>query len=271
MDMNEKPILETVDPEIAEHIVSRRDALRGAGRWGAGMALASVPVALGVLAKSAFAQGGLPREVVDVLNFALTLEFLESEFYKLGLAAPGLIQQRQVFEQISKHEDSHVALLRAVLGDKAVAKPTFDFTARGTFPDVFTNYATFVTLSQGFEDTGVRAFKGQAPKLIPVDLILTVALQIHAVEALHAAKVRRLSASPAEKGWITLNNTSVPALRPVYAGEQQTTQLTVNVPNVLPTFDKFPITDKAAAVSEAFDEPLTMQEVLAIAGPFIVG
>ncbi len=270
--MNEKPILETVDPEIAERIVSRRDALRDAGKWGAGLAAAaSVPVALGVLAKSAFAQGGLPQEVVDVLNFALTLEYLEAEFYNLGLATPGLIQHPEVFDQISDHEDSHVALLRSVLGDQAVAKPTFDFTAGGTFPDVFTNYATYVTLAQGFEDTGVRAYKGQAPKLIPVDPILTVALQIHAVEALHASKVRRLSVSPAEKGWITLNNTNVAALQPVYAGEQQTTQLTVNVPDVLPTFDKFPITDKAAAVSEAFDEPLTMQEVLAIAGPFIVG
>jgi hypothetical protein len=268
--MKEQPILETLDPEVAERIVSRRDALRSAGKLGAGLAFASVPVALGVLSRSAFAQGGLPQQVIDVLNFALTLEFLEAEFYNLGLAAPNLIPTgtrnpagtRDVFDQIRKHEEAHVQLLKAVLQDKAVPKPEFDFTAGGKFPDVFTNYRTFATLAQGFEDTGVRAYKGQAPKLMGVDPILTVALQIHAVEALHAAEVRRLTASPADKEYIVLNNTDVPALRPVYAGEEQVVQLGVNVPAVSGV--------SPAAVSEAWDEPLTMEQVLAIAGQFIV-
>lgn len=261
--MSDKPILETIDPEIAGRIVSRRDAVRGAGKWGMGLALASVPVALGLAAKSAFGNH-LPQEVINVLNFALTLEFLEAEFYTRGLAQPNLIRDREVFDQIAKHEVQHVALLKAVLGDDAVAKPRFDFTAGGKFPDVFTNYRTFVTLAQGFEDTGVRAYKGQAPKLINVDAILTVALQIHAVEALHASKVRRLSTSPAEKGWITLAETDVPALQPVYQGEDQVVQLDVNVVNVTPAFVD------ARAASEAFDEPLTMEQVLAIARQFIV-
>ena len=269
--MEKKTILETIDPDAAEQIVSRRDAVRGAGKWGMGLAFASVPVALGVLSKNAFGNH-LPQQVIDVLNFALTLEFLEAEFYNMGLAAQGLIPAdvRDVFDQIRDHEVQHVALLQSVLGSDAVSKPTFDFTAGGMFADVFTNYQTFATLAQGFEDTGVRAYKGQAPKLIPVDPILTVALQIHAVEAMHASKVRRLAASPAEKGWIILNNTDVPALQPVYAGEQQTTQLGVDVPSVLPNFETNPIDNKAAAVSEAFDEPLTMDQVLAIAGLFIV-
>ncbi len=264
--MNEQPILETLDPEVGERIVSRRAALQASGKWGFGLALASVPVALAVSARSAFADH-LPQQVLDVLNFALTLEFLEAEYYNTGLAAPGLIQDREVFSQISKHENSHVALLQAVLGGDAIAKPQFDFTAGGKFPDVFSNYATFVTLAQGFEDTGVRAFKGQAPKLIDADFILTVALQIHAVEALHASKVRRLSTSPAQKGWITFDDTAVPALEPIYAGEAQTTQLMIEVPSLLPDF----VSDPAAATSEAFDEPLTMQQVLEIVDQFIVG
>ncbi len=43
---------------------------------------------------------------------------------------------------------------------------------------MFSNYKTFLALSQAFEDTGVRAHKGQAGSLKSSDEILTVALQI---------------------------------------------------------------------------------------------
>lgn len=286
--MKPNTFLEALDPELTELTVSRRDALRGAGKWGMEFALASIPLALAATAKDAFGQGGLPQEFVDVLNFALTLEELEAEFYNIGLTGSptppppsGPLQfnrlipadLRPVFLQIDKHENAHVRLLRAVLGAQAKPKPQFDFTGGGRFPDVFSNFQTFATLAQGFEDTGVRAYKGQAPKLMPNDFLLTVALQIHSVEARHAAEVRRLAASPAEKAWITLNNTKVAALQPIYAGEQQTTQAGVNVASLLPNFDKFPLDQaaKEAAASEAFDEPLTMEQVLAIVAPFIKG
>ncbi len=62
-----------------------------------------------------------------------------------------------------------MALLQQTLGDAAVAEPEFDFTAGGQFGDVFTNYATFQALSQGFDDTGVRAYQGQAGNLVEND------------------------------------------------------------------------------------------------------
>lgn len=281
--MKPKTILEALDPELMERTVSRRDALRGAGKWGRDLALASVPLALAATAKDAFAaHPDLTPEIVEVLNFALTLEHLEAEFYNIGLTgsptAPppsGPLQftrlipadLRPVFLQIAKHENAHVKLLQAVLGPQARPKPEFDFTGGGRFPDVFSNFKTFATLAQGFEDTGVRAYKGQAPKLMPSDFILTVALSIHSVEARHAAEVRRLEASPADKAFITLNQNDVPALQPVYAGEEQTVQLGVNVANVLPDF----VQNKAEVASRAFDEPLTMEQVLAIVRPFIKG
>ena len=131
------------------------------------LALASMPVAFGLMAKRAFAQGGLPQGIIDVLNFALTLEELENEFYVTGLASGGLIPgvDQPIFQQIRKHETAHVALLRSVLGASAVDKPTFDFTAGGTL-DPFNDYPTFQLLSQAFEDTGVRAYKGQAAALM---------------------------------------------------------------------------------------------------------
>ena len=106
---------------------------------------------------------------VDVLNFALTLEYLESSFYTMGLNA-GIVPSSDmaIISQISKHETAHVATLKSAItasGGTPVAEPQFDFTAGGTFSDVFTNYTTFLVLANAFEDTGVRAYKGQAFKL----------------------------------------------------------------------------------------------------------
>jgi hypothetical protein len=199
----------------------------------------------------------------------LTLEYLEAEFYTLGTGAGSTItfpsaSERQTFVIIREHEQDHVDFLRAQLGNQAVAKPDFDFTAGGMFPDVFSNYATFVTLSTAFEDTGVRAYKGQAPNLIDNDTILTAALTIHSVEARHASKVRRLAASYAEQGWIPGAQSGAPAaVAPVYAGEDVTMQGGVNVATVVPSGVS------SEDVTESFDEPLSMDAVLAIVDPFI--
>jgi rubrerythrin len=241
-----------LDPELINRVVSRRAAVARSGKLAGALAIASMPVAFGLMAKNAFAQGaGLPQAIIDVLNFALTLEYLEDEFYRSGLDSGVIAAADQpVFQQISKHETAHVALLQSVLGGSAVAKPTFDFTAGGAFPDPFADYPTFQALSQGFEDTGVRAYKGQAPALMANDDILTTALRIHSVEARHASEVRRLRG---QKGWITGNQTDLPAAAaPTYAGEEAGQGVTT------------------AESAEAFDEPLTMEQVNAIAGLFIV-
>ncbi|MGH7657642.1 MAG: ferritin-like domain-containing protein, partial [Gemmatimonadales bacterium] len=142
-------ILETLnDPELLDRMGSRRDWLRGAGKASAAAAAASVPLALAATARSAFAQGGLPQQVVDVLNFALTLEYLEAEFYFQGTETRGLIPRsdRDVFAQVRLHEFAHVKFLKGVLGGQAVAKPSFDFSAGGQF-DTFANYQTFIALA----------------------------------------------------------------------------------------------------------------------------
>jgi hypothetical protein len=217
----------------------------------------------------------LPQAVITVLNFALTLEYLENAFYQNGLAANGLIAPADlpVFQQIGKHETDHVALLQGVLGSSAVAEPTFDFSGgsgsgTGPFGNPFTNYTTFKALSQAFEDTGVRAYKGQATVIQAAgptaSAYLTVALQIHSVEARHAAMVRRLRGNfmdvAPDKGWITLAETDIPQATATYAGEDNTTQGGINLTSLGYT---------AIVASEAFDEPLTMSAVLAIAGQFI--
>ena len=83
---NEPTILDAIEPEVAEQLVSRRAAIKkGAtisGVAAAGFAMASVPVALAALAREARAQA---PSVTDVLNFALMLEIFENEFYKAVL------------------------------------------------------------------------------------------------------------------------------------------------------------------------------------------
>lgn len=265
-------IFDGLDPEIVERVSSRRDALLDFGRWGSKAALASVPLAFAAMASKAFAQAAPPAEVVNILKFALTLERLEASFYVQGVGSaisfPAGV--RQVFAIIRDHEIAHVELLEGALtgaGASLADVPNmFDFTAGGMFPNVFSDYATFVTLATAFEDTGVRAYKGQAPALIEFDDLLTTALRIHSVEARHASKVRRLAASYAKQGWIPFTQPDAPAaVAAVYQGEGETTQLGVNVPQVAGSG----VT--AEDVTEAFDEPLTMQQVLAIVDPFIPG
>jgi hypothetical protein len=274
--MSNESILGGLDPEVLDVMATRRDALRGAGRWGMGLAMASVPLALASMAKSAFAQT-TPQAVVDVLNFALTLEELEAEFYVMGMNAAGLIPaaDRQIFGTIRDHEVAHVQFLRNALGSAAVAKPTFDFTAGGAFTP-FSNYDQFKALAQAFEDTGVRAYKGQAPVLLQSKPILRAALTIHSVEARHASEVRRLRGNftdqEPQQGWITLNlrGTDMPAAtQPVYDGEELTTQAGVNIATLPGAAAGSTI--GANAASEAFDEPLTRAQVLAIVDAFIVG
>jgi hypothetical protein len=253
--MKDTTIFGSLDPELTKRALSRRNAVAHTGKMAGALAIASMPVAFGLLARNAFAQGtALPADILDVLNFALTLEYLEDEFYRTGLDS-GVIDSAAVpiFQTISDHEAAHVALLTGAIssgGGTPVTKPTFDFTAGGAFPDPFTDYPTFQALAQGFEDTGVRAYKGQAPALMANDAILTTALQIHSVEARHASAVRRLRG---EKGWITGNQTTLPAAAAaIYAGEEAGAGVA------------------STASAEAFDEPLTKDQVLAIASLFIV-
>lgn len=188
-------LLDALDPDLTARLSSRRDLfVKASATLGV---LATAPMLLASVSSEALGLGLgplLPRQIVDVLNFALTLEYLENEFYSIALNTSGLIpdRYRTVFAQIGKHEAQHVLALNVVLGIAAARKPQFDFTAGGRYPGVFSNFGTFSTLSQTFEDLGVKAYKGQAPNLMSNSLILTTALRIHSVEARHAAEVRRV-------------------------------------------------------------------------------
>ncbi len=192
MSNQDQFVLDAIEPEVSDRIVAGRRTLLT--KYGAPAAmLGSVPLVLAMASSEAFAAGGMPQQVVDVLNFALTLEYLEAAYYKKGNAAKGLIpaKYKAMFQTIGAHENAHVKLLKGALGAAAVKSPAVDFTAGGKYADVFSNFETFATLSATFEDLGVAAYKGQAGNLAGT-AVLTTALQIHSVEARHASAVRPL-------------------------------------------------------------------------------
>jgi len=266
--------LEHVDTEIHERMSPRRAAIKKMNSFGAKIAFTTLPLAVVSLFKKAYGQT-IPQQIIDVLNFALTLEYLEAEFYTMALNSSGLISDsgaRGAITVIKTHEDEHVAFLKAALGNKAVGKPTFDFTAGGAFSDIFSNYDTFLAVANAFEDTGVRAYKGQAGNLMENDDILRYALNIHSVEARHASHIRQMrrargGAAANLKPWITgANDTGVSAVDPVYAGEDNKVQAGADITSLNGVSGKISI----HAATEAFDEPLSKDAVLQIASLFIV-
>ncbi len=269
-DSFEPKRLMAADPEIAARLAARKAEIDAGASTSstmrAGLMLGGAVLATAALANDVFAQSGLPSIVVDVLNFALTLEHLEAEFYVTGVGTAGLIpaEMRESFDQIRKHEVAHVAFLSGVLGSAAIAKPRFDFTGgsgsgNGPFADVFRNGQTFAAVAQAFEDTGVRAYKGQAANLMGHTDVLRAALKIHSVEARHAAQVRRMRG---QKGWITgsMPGNLPDAAKATYKGESNTFQF------ILGQADS-----NTQAMTEAFDETLSKSQVLAIVSPFIAG
>ncbi|WP_026838788.1 ferritin-like domain-containing protein [Gillisia sp. JM1] len=264
-DISNKELLETKG--------SRRDSFNQMKNVGKNFALASIPFALAATSKKTSAatmsmsSAMFQADTTAILNFALTLEYLERNFYQIALGTDGLIpeEDKDIFGLIAEHETSHVEFFKAALGDAAIDEPTFDFTGGDLGLDTFSNYQTFLALSQGFEDTGVRAFKGQAGALANNDDLLTFALQIHSVEARHASQVRRMRN---QKGWVTggtAASNGIPSVfDAIYAGEANTVQGGVELAGLFGSFGG------PQAVQEAFDEPLTMAEVLAIGGIFIV-
>ncbi len=161
-----------VEEAAAKAGVTRSQFLRRTAFVGGGLIVGGLPVAF------ANAQG---KGDIDILNYALTLEYLEAAFYKEAVDGGALSGQYARFAKIvAEHEQAHVDALKKALGSKAVKEPSFDF--KGTTGSESTFGATAMTL----EDTGVKAYQGQATN-IKSKAVLKAAISIHPVEARHAA------------------------------------------------------------------------------------
>ncbi|MFL5834620.1 MAG: ferritin-like domain-containing protein [Solirubrobacterales bacterium] len=122
---------------------------------------------------------------IDILNFALTLEYLEAKFYEEAKTrAKPSGELKKLVDLIASDEQQHVEALAATvkkLGGKPVMSPKFKFDYSGT--------SGFLKLAQTFEDTGVSAYNGAGP-MIKSKEVLAAAGGIVQVEARHAAAIR---------------------------------------------------------------------------------
>lgn len=223
--MNDRPLHETLLDAIAverQRLASRRDFLAGTAKVAAGGALGVAFASRGmsgVLAQDVTPVTGVEfADDLAILNYALTLEHLESTFYREGLETfkesdfdKGVYANLTL---VAEHEAAHVDLLTetiTTLGGVPVEEAEYDF-GYGDDADAYLEVAA------ALENTGVSAYDGAGADFQNVDL-LAVAGQIVAVEARHAS-------------YLNLVNGEIP----------------------------FP---------DSFETPLSSEEVLAIAGPFI--
>lgn len=214
--------------------LGRRSFVMGAGLTGASLMGATVASSLGLLDRIPGAKslglGSSPVEAatyndVDILNFALNLEYLEAEFYTVATTGKTLEQSgfdlggtgksgptiggniihswvwdgtskeasgklQAIAEEIAKDEQAHVKLLRSALGSDAVAKPAINLDALMVG---FGSFRQFIAVARALEDTGTSAYGGAAP-LIASKSYLGVAVQIGLLEALHSSNLRLLVA-----------------------------------------------------------------------------
>lgn len=198
--------IEKVDPEVYGRLDSRRAIFKHMSGVGQKLTAAALPLFVGAVFNKAYAQTPGSLTVVQVLDFALRLEYLESIFYTQRTGLVGLSSANAAaLTVIATDEANHVTFLRNVitaLGGTpraAVTAAEFDFTGgkgtnAGPFADYRTNPATYLALAQSFEDTGVRAYKGAAPiaSVMANKTVLTAALNIHSVEARHASRLRTM-------------------------------------------------------------------------------
>jgi hypothetical protein len=185
------------------------DAVAGDTRLGflkkaglGGVAAMSGGAVLSALAPSAFASSahGRPpasfgRGDIGILNYALTLEYLEAAFYNGATAAnlPLSAQSAAFLKTVTVDENAHVAFLKKALGRKAVKEPKFDFKGANT------NAATFMKTAQVLENTGVHAYSGQALN-IKNPAYVAAAVSILTIEARHASVIGLLNEGSAPSG-----------------------------------------------------------------------
>lgn len=222
-----------VDPEVYDRFDSRRAVFRNFLGYGKKATATAVPLAVSALFSKAYGQtSALPQVVIDTLNLALQLEYLEKYYYQTALASNILnAEQTAAFTIILNDENLHIATLRGALQGSAIADPTragFDYTGSQSnrrpalFPTLggaspttgnFTSVTDFLAVGQQFVDTGVRAYKGGAANLITQKDILETALNIHSVEARHSARIRSfrrggIQSATAPKSWIMPDETT---------------------------------------------------------------
>jgi hypothetical protein len=183
--------------------LARRNFIKNVGLASAGFTAGALMEGCG---GGSFTNAAGPTPV-EVLNFALNLEYLEAEFYSVATTGATLSSSviggtsvatggnkvtftdsyvQDTAMEIAQDEAAHVKLLRSAI-PSPVSEPVINLAALGIG---FASQAQFLTLARAFEDTGVSAYGGAVTYLAPNLTYLQTAAQILATEALHTGNLR---------------------------------------------------------------------------------
>lgn len=290
--------IEKADPEVYQQLSGRRQLLKS---FGAKVAVAALPVAIGSLFTTKKAYGKTTDTVISVLNFTLEYAYFQYNFYHTANNTGGLIPSNPAnnaigvndlagFQASEANEKAHILFLTSAITalggtpytpkyyNAANLNPlyvpaAYDFTMGGTYP-VYSNYPTFLNVIQTFQDTYVRVLNSFMPVVIGNTEVLTQLLQIYTVEARQAAHVRivrRYTGAPENPApWITNNIAPDTRFQTNYNKEDNLIQLGgINIETLTDKYNNSQYVPKVSATA-AFDEPLDSGTVSTFIAQFML-
>jgi Ferritin-like domain len=166
----------------------RKSAIAGGAALSGGAVLSALVPGVAMASGGGRPPASFGKGDIGVLNYALTLEYLEAAFYNGATAANmALSSQATAFlKVVTKDENAHVAFLKKALGSKAAKEPKFDFKGANT------NVETFMKTAAVLENTGVHAYSGQALNIKSAAYV-KAAISILTIEARHASVIGLLN------------------------------------------------------------------------------
>jgi Ferritin-like domain len=176
---------EAVDSGHTRSNFLRKGALAGGAAMSGGAILGALLPGSALAAGKGAPPSSFGKGDIGILNYALTLEYLESSFYNAATknnVAKGDKQLTAFLKTATTDENAHVAALKKALGSKAAKKPNF------AFGKAVTDKATFAATAYVLENTGVHAYLGQAGNIANPAYLL-VAASIVTVEARHSGAI----------------------------------------------------------------------------------
>jgi hypothetical protein len=271
MTIQNEEAVKAVETLPEAETVSRREAINSAAgkssKFFTALGIGAVPVALAALSRSASAQ--TTTDLLDALQFVLLIAQMQNELHVRAAGVAGFVPSSDLSAMAGMRiqdgaQEQAIGTLITSLNAVPADKPVFDWTAKGAFPGfsfAAGQYATYQIITQGLEDLGVRAFKGQIARMTANTNAMSQIATYGSIQARHAAEIRRIRG---KKAWITSNSRDdLPAFfQPVYNGEEVT---------VHAGYDASALSANGGlnAVTEAFDEPLTKAQASAIVKPFL--
>ncbi len=164
----------------------KKAGLAGGGLIGGGALLSALTPAAAMAAGKGRPPASFGKGDVGILNYALTLEYLEAAFYNEATAnnmrrtfLKGA-QEQAFLKRVTADENAHVVFLKKALGSKAVKAPKVDFG------NTTADHDAFLKTSVALENTGVHAYSGQALNIVTPSTA-AAALSIWSIEARHAS------------------------------------------------------------------------------------